>query len=222
MKFEPSETEDPSCRGAMHVKSDLAQSPPLSPWDERLSRCPARDLNPTPVVRKRETLPLSHWTCFIVLLINTHSHETSSTKNISPPAKSGLRPQIGFYVLGVSQALGPLEPPLPADEEVYVTLLYETNVRHGLGSNPGEGMDVCKCIVPSRHGGTLNSRRAASHLVRLVGREERWEPPDYPRVFSLKIGGTKQNSTVTCMVLKAKANVRRKNLALSRDEFRGP
>ncbi|GFX27451.1 transposable element Tcb1 transposase [Trichonephila clavipes] len=32
-------------------------------------------------------------------------------------------------------------------------------------------MDVCKCIVPSRHGGTLNSRRAASPLVRLVERE---------------------------------------------------
>ncbi|GFV97031.1 hypothetical protein TNCV_3526171 [Trichonephila clavipes] len=28
----------------------------------------------------------------------------------------------------------------------------------GLGSNPGEGMDVCKCIVPSRHGGCKSSR----------------------------------------------------------------
>ncbi|GFV08306.1 hypothetical protein TNCV_327401 [Trichonephila clavipes] len=35
----------------------------------------------------------------------------------------------------------------------------------GLGSNPGEGMDVCKCIVPSRHEGTLNIRRAANSLV---------------------------------------------------------
>ncbi|GFV71458.1 transposable element Tc3 transposase [Trichonephila clavipes] len=35
----------------------------------------------------------------------------------------------------------------------------------GLGSNPGGGMDVCKCIVPLRHGGTLNSRRSASPLV---------------------------------------------------------
>ncbi|GFS86101.1 hypothetical protein TNCV_1583471 [Trichonephila clavipes] len=40
-------------------------------------------------------------------------------------------------------------------------------------------MDVCKCIVPLRHGGTLNSRRAASPLMRLVEGEERWEPP-YP------------------------------------------
>ncbi|GFU66591.1 hypothetical protein TNCV_3335721 [Trichonephila clavipes] len=28
-----------------------------------------------------------------------------------------------------------------------------------------EDMDVCKCIVPMRHEGTLNSRRAASPLV---------------------------------------------------------
>ncbi|GFU89993.1 uncharacterized protein TNCV_2438801 [Trichonephila clavipes] len=57
-----------------------------------------------------------------------------------------------------------------------------------LGSNPGEETDVCKCIVPSRHGGTLNSRRAASSLVRLVEGEKRWEAPDHPREFSLKIG----------------------------------
>ncbi|GFT73391.1 hypothetical protein TNCV_1081501 [Trichonephila clavipes] len=34
-----------------------------------------------------------------------------------------------------------------------------------MGSNLEEGMDVCKCIVPSRHEGTLNSRRAASPHV---------------------------------------------------------
>ncbi|GFW72535.1 uncharacterized protein TNCV_3797631 [Trichonephila clavipes] len=50
----------------------------------------------------------------------------------------------------------------------------------GLGSNPGEDMDVCKCTVPSRHGGTLNSRRAANLLVRLVEGEERWEASDHP------------------------------------------
>ncbi|GFS95703.1 hypothetical protein TNCV_251001 [Trichonephila clavipes] len=41
-------------------------------------------------------------------------------------------------------------------------------------------MDVCKCIVPLRHGGTLNSRRAASPLVMFVEGEERWEAPDHP------------------------------------------
>ncbi|GFW48616.1 hypothetical protein TNCV_4241971 [Trichonephila clavipes] len=48
-----------------------------------------------------------------------------------------------------------------------------TAVSLGLGSNPGEGMHVCQCIVPSRHGGTLNSRRATSPLVWLVEGEER-------------------------------------------------
>ncbi|GFU73020.1 hypothetical protein TNCV_4637541 [Trichonephila clavipes] len=36
-----------------------------------------------------------------------------------------------------------------------------------------EGMDVCKCIVTSQHGGTLNSRRVASPIVRLGKGEER-------------------------------------------------
>ncbi|GFY05570.1 hypothetical protein TNCV_4370791 [Trichonephila clavipes] len=35
-----------------------------------------------------------------------------------------------------------------------------------LCSNPGEGMDVCKRIVSSWYVGTLNSRRAASPLMR--------------------------------------------------------
>ncbi|GFW46048.1 uncharacterized protein TNCV_3276651 [Trichonephila clavipes] len=58
----------------------------------------------------------------------------------------------------------------------------------GLGLNPGEDMDVCKCIVPLRHGGDLNSRRAASPLVWLVEGVERREAPDHPQVASLKIG----------------------------------
>ncbi|GFW32348.1 hypothetical protein TNCV_675071 [Trichonephila clavipes] len=43
-----------------------------------------------------------------------------------------------------------------------------------------------------------------------------------PRVFSLKFGWDRANRTVTCMVLKAMANDRRKNLAPCCDEFRGP
>ncbi|GFW42650.1 uncharacterized protein TNCV_257111 [Trichonephila clavipes] len=89
----------------------------------------------------------------------------------------------------------------------------------GLVSNSGEDKDVCKCIVPSWHEATLNSRRAESPLVRLVERKERWEAFDQPQ--GSKLGWTQANRTVTCMVLKAKAN-RRKTLALSRDEFRGP
>ncbi|GFW16829.1 hypothetical protein TNCV_2759571 [Trichonephila clavipes] len=39
----------------------------------------------------------------------------------------------------------------------------------GPGFKPREGMDVCKCIVPSRHGGILNRRRAISPPMRLMG-----------------------------------------------------
>ncbi|GFX71338.1 hypothetical protein TNCV_2453491 [Trichonephila clavipes] len=42
----------------------------------------------------------------------------------------------------------------------------------GPGFGSRRGMDVCKCRVPLRHGGTLNSRRVASSLVR-------WEASDY-------------------------------------------
>ncbi|GFS84976.1 uncharacterized protein TNCV_1305851 [Trichonephila clavipes] len=68
--------------------------------------------------------------------------------------------------------------------------------------------------MPLRHGGTLNSRRAASPLVWLVEGKERWEASDHPQsVLPLK-----PNSTATCMVLKATANDRR-NLALFHDEL---
>ncbi|GFU75863.1 hypothetical protein TNCV_1653211 [Trichonephila clavipes] len=46
----------------------------------------------------------------------------------------------------------------------------------GTGFDSGEDMDFCKCIVPSRHRSTLNSRRAANPLVRLVDGEERLRP----------------------------------------------
>ncbi|GFX29226.1 uncharacterized protein TNCV_3217601 [Trichonephila clavipes] len=69
-----------------------------------------------------------------------------------------------------------------------------TAVPWGLGSNPGEDMDVCKCIVPSRHGG-INSRRAASPLVRLVEEEERWEASDpSPWNYPLKLGRNRAKS----------------------------
>ncbi|GFU17172.1 uncharacterized protein TNCV_1854081 [Trichonephila clavipes] len=73
-------------------------------------------------------------------------------------------------------------------------------------------MDVCKCIVPLPHGGILNSCRATSPLVWLVEGEERWETPGHPLGFlPLNWCVTEQNRTVTCMVLKAKTNDRRKN-----------
>ncbi|GFV93526.1 uncharacterized protein TNCV_1988391 [Trichonephila clavipes] len=71
-------------------------------------------------------------------------------------------------------------------------------------------MDICKCLVPSRHGSTLNSRRAAIPLMRLVEGKERWEAPDHPRgVLPQNWGETELNRSVTCMVLIATANDRR-------------
>ncbi|GFV34753.1 transposable element Tcb2 transposase [Trichonephila clavipes] len=73
----------------------------------------------------------------------------------------------------------------------------------GLGSNPREGMDVCKCIVPLRNGDTLNSHRVASPLVRFV--KERWEALEHSQgVLPQNWGGTEQSHIVPCMVLKAK------------------
>ncbi|GFW48179.1 uncharacterized protein TNCV_1743621 [Trichonephila clavipes] len=97
-------------------------------------------------------------------------------------------------------------------------------------SDTAEALD----IYPSGHtsgivfsdadcGAVGPGRRVASPLIRLVEGKERWEDPDYPLgVFPQNCDGTEPNRTVTCMVLKAKANDRRKTLALSRDEFRGP
>ncbi|GFV31538.1 hypothetical protein TNCV_1182671 [Trichonephila clavipes] len=56
---------------------------------------------------------------------------------------------------------------------------WDTHNMKGLSSNPGEGMGVCKCIVPLQQGGTLNSRRASSPLVRLIEGEESREDPDH-------------------------------------------
>ncbi|GFT73966.1 hypothetical protein TNCV_4895821 [Trichonephila clavipes] len=43
----------------------------------------------------------------------------------------------------------------------------------GPGFESGKDMDVCKYLVPLRDGDTINSRRAASPLVRLVEEEGR-------------------------------------------------
>ncbi|GFV56591.1 uncharacterized protein TNCV_1247861 [Trichonephila clavipes] len=83
-----------------------------------------------------------------------------------------------------------------------------------MASIPGEGMNICKRIMLLGHGGTLNSYRATSPLVRLVEREKRWKTSDQPQgVIPQNYGGTEQSPTVTCIVLKAKANDRCRNLA---------
>ncbi|GFV79740.1 hypothetical protein TNCV_1725651 [Trichonephila clavipes] len=96
----------------------------------------------------------------------------------------------------------------------------------GLSSPTGIFDDLCliyllnmppmQYSMPSRHGGTLNSRQAASPLVRLVERERRWEVSHQPQdVLPRYWGGTEQNRTVNCMLNKAKANDRRKTLVLN-------
>ncbi|GFW74463.1 hypothetical protein TNCV_2413621 [Trichonephila clavipes] len=60
-----------------------------------------------------------------------------------------------------------------------------------MGSSPREGINVCRCIVPSWHRGTLNSRRAASPLATLVEGEERWEAFDPPECSPSKLNRAK-------------------------------
>ncbi|GFV36679.1 hypothetical protein TNCV_1033551 [Trichonephila clavipes] len=55
-----------------------------------------------------------------------------------------------------------------------------------MGSSPGEDRDICKRVVPLRHGGILKSYRAARPLVRLIEEEGRWN--DHHSLFFLKIG----------------------------------
>ncbi|GFX09324.1 hypothetical protein TNCV_1887371 [Trichonephila clavipes] len=84
-------------------------------------------------------------------------------------------------------------------------------------------MDVCKCIVllQQGEGDTLNSRRAASPVLRLVEREEMWEVPDSSSVCFLKIGVEPSQIVLPpawCSKLPLTTYVQ---LALSRDEFHG-
>ncbi|GFV92274.1 hypothetical protein TNCV_3951291 [Trichonephila clavipes] len=90
-----------------------------------------------------------------------------------------------------------------------------------LGSNPGVGMDVCKCIGPSWHGGTLNSRRVASPLVWLVEEEERVRTLNPPLGYSFKsVMEPIQivQSPIWCSKLRLSTSV---YVVLSHDEFPG-
>ncbi|GFX95957.1 uncharacterized protein TNCV_2085371 [Trichonephila clavipes] len=83
-------------------------------------------------------------------------------------------------------------------------------------------MDVCKCIVPLRHGCTLNNRRAASPLAWLVEKVERWEAPDHPQVSSLKIGAETTQIVLSSVWCSKATAYDRRHLALCHDEFREP
>ncbi|GFX74757.1 uncharacterized protein TNCV_3121861 [Trichonephila clavipes] len=104
-------------------------------------------------------------------------------------------------------AVGLKRDPQCLSPQASLVLIYHPTA--GLVSNPKEGMDVCKYIVLSRNGSTLNSHRAVRPLVRSVEVEERWDAPVLLQgVLPQNWGGTEQNRTVTSMVLKAKANDR--------------
>ncbi|GFW15475.1 hypothetical protein TNCV_4656151 [Trichonephila clavipes] len=80
-------------------------------------------------------------------------------------------------------------------------------------------MDVCKCIVPSRHGGTLNSRRAASPLVRLIERKRGGRPLTLP---PQNWGGTKSEIVLSPLWYSRLWPTTGVHLAPCQDEFRGP
>ncbi|GFX88302.1 uncharacterized protein TNCV_1705231 [Trichonephila clavipes] len=71
-------------------------------------------------------------------------------------------------------------------------------------------MDVCKCLVSLLHGDSLNSRRDASHLLRLVEGKERWGASDHLQtVLPQNWSETNPNSTVISMVFKSTDNENR-------------
>ncbi|GFY20823.1 uncharacterized protein TNCV_1120571 [Trichonephila clavipes] len=73
-----------------------------------------------------------------------------------------------------------------------------------------------------RHGGTLNNRRAASPLVGFVEEVERWEAPDHPQVFSLKIGVETRQIVLSLVWCSKATDNDRRHLALCHEEFHGP
>ncbi|GFS81152.1 uncharacterized protein TNCV_1224021 [Trichonephila clavipes] len=92
-----------------------------------------------------------------------------------------------------------------------------------MGSNPGEGMNVYKCIVVLRQGVTLNSHRTASPLMRLVEEEERWETPDHLQdILPQNRGGTEPNRVVSCIWCSNLRITTSVHVALCRDEFCEP
>ncbi|GFX76427.1 hypothetical protein TNCV_5090661 [Trichonephila clavipes] len=84
--------------------------------------------------------------------------------------------------------------PIPKSTVIMgVTNHFRNMILKGLGSNLGEDMDVCKCKVPLRQGGTLNNRRASSPLVWLWKRQRGGRPLP-PRCPLSKLGWKRAKS----------------------------
>ncbi|GFW79130.1 uncharacterized protein TNCV_3631611 [Trichonephila clavipes] len=153
---------------------------------------------------------LQHLLPSCVLSLKDQLEAEERTHNLlrTPTDKSHMASDRRSYELYLVKPIAGKHPP-PEPESMNI---LKTEMVKGLGSNPGEDMDICKRIERLRHGGTLNSRRAANLLGWLMEGGERWEAPGHSQAFlPLNWGGTEKNRTVTCMVLKAKANDRRKN-----------
>ncbi|GFT63594.1 uncharacterized protein TNCV_870521 [Trichonephila clavipes] len=104
----------------------------------------------------------------------------------------------------------------------YYFFFYGVHVftNEGLGLNPGEDMDVGKCVVPLRLMGSLNSRRDSSSLVKLVEGEDRWdESSHYQGFLPQNWGRTEPDQPAWCSKLRLTSVLQ---LAPCHDEFRGP
>ncbi|GFX54785.1 hypothetical protein TNCV_2556711 [Trichonephila clavipes] len=100
-------------------------------------------------------------------------------------------------ILGVFKGLSPLSTNLTRELAAREGTLHlqtcmpspglETQALRHSDSNPGKGTDDCKRIVLCGMGGTVNNRRAACPLARLVEGEKRREALTTRRVFYLNI-----------------------------------
>ncbi|GFV84303.1 retrovirus-related Pol polyprotein from transposon 412 [Trichonephila clavipes] len=91
----------------------------------------------------------------------------------NPTRRKGLSPKLQSHWDGPYTILKIIN-------DVVIRILVIGTVPLCLDSNPGEGLDVYKCIVLLQNEDTLNSRRSTSPLTRLVEGKERWGTPDFP------------------------------------------
>ncbi|GFW43894.1 hypothetical protein TNCV_4786051 [Trichonephila clavipes] len=109
--------------------------------------------------------------CLKIWLVNLHSMSPASRYSLTKRAR---REQVLSFIKMNRIPFAPLKSiedliPMQQNSRPSGRVVSDADccaVRPG--SNPVEGMDVCKCIVPSRHGSIINSHRAANPLVKLV------------------------------------------------------